>query len=554
MSVSITLNALSTLALFVQLCIFLYLYFADSNRVRFFRYLIWAWGFCVVMKGAELAHELVPGLGELIPLMHAAGRAGALLVLAAGLAYRRAYRIRWYHACLGIALAFASGMRETLAAEDIVAFPWRDIEAGGLFIVAGLMFWPRRSLRTSPLGGRFLAISLALRGLHHMAMPFLHLRPGSGYAMAAYVTYVFFYFLTVFAIIILVMDHARAAVASLKDFNERLVDGLGEGLTLIDGKFTLRHANQWITQQFGPVIGRRCYEVLTAEGQQCPGCPMAGRHQMDAPTHLEIVGPEQRRFRLTCSPVRQPDGELFLLELVADVTEQERLRARLAEAEQLATAGELAAGVAHEIRNPLSAIVNATTLLEREDMLTVDERASILDAVKKEARRLNATLSDFLSFARPQEPKRVVGDIRTVVGHVATLLGEEQAPAGSVQVEVRMDPAVPRFAFDPDQLTQVLWNIALNGVEAMDGQGHLTFEVRRQDGEVQMAVSDTGPGISAEEQRRIFQPFFSKRQGGTGIGLAIARRIVSAHGGRIDVESVAGQGSRFTVCLPVQEG
>jgi len=117
-----------------------------------------------------------------------------------------------------------------------------------------------------------------------------------------------------------------------------------------------------------------------------------------------------------------------------------------------------------------------------------------------------------------------------------------------------MDPAVPRFAFDPDQLTQVLWNIALNGVEAMDGQGHLTLEVGRQDGEVRMAVSDTGPGIPSEEQRRIFQPFFSKRQGGTGLGLAIARRIVSAHGGRIDVESVAGQGSRFTVCLPVQEG
>ena len=110
MSVSITLNALSTLALFVQLCIFLYLYFADPNRVRFFRYLIWAWGFCVVMKGAELTHELVPGLGGIIPLMHAAGRAGALLVLAAGLAYRREYRILWHHAGLGIAFALASAL------------------------------------------------------------------------------------------------------------------------------------------------------------------------------------------------------------------------------------------------------------------------------------------------------------------------------------------------------------------------------------------------------------------------------------------------------------
>src|SRR5262249_49688575 len=202
---------------------------------------------------------------------------------------------------------------------------------------------------------------------------------------------------------------------SLKDFNERLVDGLGEGLVLVDGEFTLQHANQWMTQQFGSVIGRRCYEVLTANGQQCPGCPMASRDQMDAPVRLASVGPDERRLQLTCSPVRQPDGQLFLLELVADITEQERLRARLIETEQLAAAGELAAGMAHEIRNPLSAIVNATTLLERGETLTPDERASTLDAMRKEARRLNRILSDFLLLARPREPRPLPGDIRAGV-------------------------------------------------------------------------------------------------------------------------------------------
>jgi signal transduction histidine kinase len=251
--------------------------------------------------------------------------------------------------------------------------------------------------------------------------------------------------------------------------------------------------------------------------------------------------------------VRQPDGHLFLLELVADITEQERLRVRLIETEQLAAAGELAAGVAHEIRNPLSAIVNATTLLEREAMLTAEERASILEAVKKEARRLNATLADFLSFARPQEPKRIMGDIREVVEHVATLLHDERTPADGVQVDVWVDPVVPPCAFDPAQLTQVLWNIALNGVKAMDGHGRLRLEVGRQGSEVWIAVCDTGPGISPEEQRRVFQPFFSKRPGGTGLGLAIARRIVMAHAGHIDVESVPGQGSRFTIRLPLVE-
>jgi signal transduction histidine kinase len=174
--------------------------------------------------------------------------------------------------------------------------------------------------------------------------------------------------------------------------------------------------------------------------------------------------------------------------------------------------------------------------------------------VKTEARRLNTTLSDFLLFARPRLPTRQTGDIGKVVEHVSALLQEERNGPGGVQVDVRVDPTVPQFPFDADQLTQVLWNIARNGVEAMHGRGHLTLDVGRHNGEVLISVADTGPGISADEQRRIFQPFISKKPGGTGLGLAIAQRIVTAHGGRIDVESVPEQGSRFTICLPLMEG
>ena len=162
------------------------------------------------------------------------------------------------------------------------------------------------------------------------------------------------------------------------------------------------------------------------------------------------------------------------------MTERERLQARLTEAERLAAAGELAAGVAHEIRNPLAAIVNATTLLGAEETLTAEERASTLGAVKKEARRLNRILSDFLVFARPREPKPLEGDIREVVDHVAALIREDPGRAERVQLSVRVDPAVPSFPFDADQMTQVLWNIALNGVEAMEGRGRLDIAVSRQ--------------------------------------------------------------------------
>jgi signal transduction histidine kinase len=123
-----------------------------------------------------------------------------------------------------------------------------------------------------------------------------------------------------------------------------------------------------------------------------------------------------------------------------------------------------------------------------------------------------------------------------------------------VQIAVRVDPTIPLFAFDTDQLTQVLWNIALNGVEAMQRRGCLTLDVGRQNGEVLISIADTGPGISPEERWRIFQPFFSKKPGGTGLGLSIAQRIVTAHGGRIELASAPERGSRFTISLPLIEG
>src|SRR5215510_6663215 len=110
MPATITLNTISALAILVQPCIFLYLYLSDSNRVRFFRYLLWAWGCFAVVKGAELIYRLYPEFAGSMPLMHAAGSVGALLVLAAGLAYRSAYRIRWHHACIGLTLALASAL------------------------------------------------------------------------------------------------------------------------------------------------------------------------------------------------------------------------------------------------------------------------------------------------------------------------------------------------------------------------------------------------------------------------------------------------------------
>jgi signal transduction histidine kinase len=549
MPVSLLLTFISTLAFGIQFLIFVYLY--PSHRVRFFNYLVWAWGFFTLSKGTKLFEALLPGTIDLTGTMAADYVLAQFFIGAAALAYRYDYGIGPRYAIAGGLVALGAFWFDDLSQVSPSLGNVVGMLLGGAQAVAACAFWSRSAAGVRYRGARLLAISLWLWAIHRATSQWLHAEPGSTPHFVIHATFVCLYFSATFAIIIMVLDRARSEVRSLKELNERLVDGLGEGLELVDGQFAIRHANRWMLEHFGPVAGRRCYEVLTADGRPCRGCPLETRDQIEDPVRLEIDGVGGRRFQLSCSPVRQPDGQVFLLELVADVTEQVRLRERLSEAERLAAAGELAAGVAHEIRNPLAAIVNATTLLDAREQLTAEERASTLDAVRKEARRLNRILSDFLIFARPREPKLLPGDLREVVEHVTALIRDDPARARLVELVTRIDPALPLVAFDPDQLTQVLLNVALNGIEAMGGRGRLSLDVGRRNGEVVIGVADTGRGIPLEERGRVFEPFFSKKPGGTGLGLTIARRIVDAHGGHIGLESTPGKGTRFTIALPL---
>jgi signal transduction histidine kinase len=539
----------STLAFALQFAIFAYLY--TSHRVRFFRYLLWAWGCFTLSKGLKLAEAVLPAGVHLDPLMNAAGLGAQFCMLAGALAYRWDYRMRRRDGLVAALVALAVAGLGDLAALGAGV----DLAFGTLLglaqVAAALAFWPRPSAGMAHRGAGLLAASFLLWGVYRIVTRFLTVEAGSPGYYAAHGAFVVFYFLSTFAIIIMVLDRARAEMRSMKEFNERLVNGLREGLELVGGDFTIRHANRWMLNRFGPLAGRRCYEVLTADGQQCPGCPMERRDAMEGPVRLEIAGVSGRRFLLSCSSVRQPNGETLLLELVADMTEQAQMRERLQQTERLAAAGELAAGVAHEIRNPLAAIVNATTLLTARDGLTDEEYASTLGAVRTEARRLNRILSEFLLFARPRAPERRLGNIAEVVERVAALIREDRARAAGVALEVRMDRSVPVFRFDPDQMTQVLWNVALNAVEAMEGQGRLHLDVERVNGDVLISVADTGRGISPGDRARVFDPFYSSKRTGTGLGLTIAQRIVAAHGGRIDLASGPGPGTRVRIALPL---
>ena len=233
-----------------------------------------------------------------------------------------------------------------------------------------------------------------------------------------------------------------------------------------------------------------------------------------------------------------------------DVTETRRREQEAQRQKRLAAIGEMAAGIAHEIRNPLASMAGSMQLLRRELALS-DEQAQLMDIVLRESARLNETIRNFLAYARPQRGASTRVSLARLVEDTAALLrnSPERLPAHDVRTET---PA-PGAACDGDenQLRQVVWNLASNALRAMPSGGTLTLRVEHagEDAPVRLIVADTGEGMTPEQLEHLFQPFHTGFAEGTGLGLAIAHRIVADHGGRIAVRSEPGQGTIATVLL-----
>jgi signal transduction histidine kinase len=229
--------------------------------------------------------------------------------------------------------------------------------------------------------------------------------------------------------------------------------------------------------------------------------------------------------------------------------EIERLhRTQMSRAEHLATLGELATGLAHEIRNPLAGIAGVIEIVSRDLPPTSPARAVIKD-VRLEIAQINRIVTDLLETARPHPPQIRLSNLNTTVEH-AVMLARQQVLSKPIKIELRKAPDLPEVEHDSDQIHQVLLNLLLNAVQAVTGAGNVNVEIGSQDAYAIVAVSDTGRGISPQHFSNIFRPFYSTKGNGTGLGLSLARRIVEEHHGRIDVHSVVGKGSKFTVLLP----
>ena len=357
---------------------------------------------------------------------------------------------------------------------------------------------------------------------------------------------------------------ARLAVAShqmadLRAYNEYVIDSLLSGLvtTDVEGRvLTFNKAAATITGvPIVQAIGQSVSEVLQL--------PPTVRAQLTtlAQTRSLRVDLEYRNghgrlldIGLMVTMIGFPGGRNGHLFTFQDVTELRRLERSARLQQRLAAVGEMAAGIAHEIRNPLASMSGSIQVLRQELPLT-DDQAQLMDIVLRESERLNDTIRSFLAYARPQKFAVARLDVGKVVTDAALLLRNSSEARDTHTVDVQVPPTPVWYEADENQIRQIVWNIATNGLRAMPNGGRLALSVETdhatsQD-EVVLSVQDEGRGIPPEELDGIFQPYRSTFERGTGLGLAIVHRIVSDYGGVIQVSSTVGVGTTVRVRLPV---
>jgi signal transduction histidine kinase len=226
-------------------------------------------------------------------------------------------------------------------------------------------------------------------------------------------------------------------------------------------------------------------------------------------------------------------------------------RAQLLRAEHLAALGELAAGLAHEIRNPLAGIAGVIEIVGR-DLPETSPAYAVVDDVRLEIKQINHLLTDLLQMAHPHPPEVRRSDLNATAEH-AVIQARQQVLSKPIKIKLEKASNLPDVEHDSNQINQVLLNLLLNAVQAIDGAGTIRVEVSPLRGDAAIVVIDTGGGIAPEHLPNIFRPFYTTKRYGTGLGLSLVRRIAEEHHGRIEVTSELGKGTTFLVVLPIQQ-
>lgn len=356
------------------------------------------------------------------------------------------------------------------------------------------------------------------------------------------------------------LERASTAIADLQAFNQRVIESMPSGLATTDQDYRIlsfNRAAQSITGiPSGEAVGHRIAEVL-----QLPQGMLE-----ELASQLRGGGARRQEFRfqtrdgrgeleigLTATLLQTPSNGSGLLFTFQDVTKIKKLERDSAIQQRLAAVGEMAAGIAHEIRNPLASMSGSIQILRQELPLN-HEQEQLMDIVLRESERLNTTIRSFLAYARPQRFQIARFDVRRALNDAALLLRNSSEARDGHEIEVDVPSTELWYEADEGQIKQIVWNLATNGLRAMPSGGHLRLSGSPEPGSggIVIAVRDEGVGIPPEQLDSLFQPFHGSFAKGSGLGLAIVHRIVSDYGGEILVSSGPGAGTSVSVRLPTR--
>jgi two-component system sensor histidine kinase HydH len=347
---------------------------------------------------------------------------------------------------------------------------------------------------------------------------------------------------------------ARSSLSRIKAFSDSLVENMPIGLVAADGKGVLIAFNQTaeeiLGRSSGEALGRKAEEILPGSCREIFRTLAEKGGLIEREIDCTVAEGKTIPLEVIATALSEEDGTFVgHVLLFRDLTEMRRLKQEVARSQRLASLGSLAAGVAHEIRNPLSSIKGfATYFRERYRENAADRETA--EVMIREVDRINRVITQLLEFARPMTMHRTPASLQSLIRHsLKTVVG--QARDKGVLIESDLPPEIGPVSLDADRIDQVLLNLFLNSLAAMETGGILRVSMGRAGRQtIRIDIADTGAGIRKEDLQRVFDPYFTTKPSGTGLGLAIVHRIVEAHGGEIRIESEPGRGTTVTLLLP----
>ncbi|MBP2649728.1 MAG: atoS 3 [Firmicutes bacterium] len=355
------------------------------------------------------------------------------------------------------------------------------------------------------------------------------------------------------------INHMAQSLIDAWTLNENIMHSIADGVITVDTKAIITSVNEAAERLTGfkaEEIIDKLYREIFCEGKDFNSMLLDtlanGTNYIGLETDYPV---KDKHIHISISTSRLKDSSDKIIGAVVvfqDLTERQHMQAQIMKAERLAALGELMAGVAHEIRNPLTAIKGFVQYLTGTD--NEAERKEYMPIIIKEVDRVNRVIETLLYFARPNKTDYTLVNINKLVEETLVLVKNINT-SQKVQFDFKLDAQVSVIEGDAEQLKQVLLNLLINAVQAIDEHGEIGIETwQKEENFVCLRITDTGNGIKPEELEKVFDPFFTTKTAGTGLGLAVVQRIVNAHYGRVDISSEIGVGTAVTVEIPVIHG